>query len=195
MARPRSFDEAQVLDGAVALFRKSGYEGTSVPDIISRLGICRQSLYKTFGDKRGLYLKALEVYGQQETDAKLALLKADGSPLENVRTIVRAMAALATTCPSDGCLVVSAIVENHTDPEIRAFAEKEVNRLEAGFEAALVAAQHRGELRPDANPARLAHAVITAIFGIGLLIRLPQSGPRVADTVSVLLELIESAAA
>jgi len=172
-----------------------GTGGTSVPDITSRLGICRQSLYKTFGDKRGLYLKALQVYGQQETDAKLALLKAAGSPLENVRTIVRAMAALATTCPSDGCLIVSAIVENHTDPEIRDFAEHEVNRLEAGFKAALVAAQLNGELLPDANPARIAHTITTSMFGIGLLIRLPQSGQRVADTVSVLLELIDRSAA
>jgi len=195
MARPRNFDEAKVLDGAVALFRESGYEGTSVPDITTRLGICRQSLYKTFGDKRGLYLKTLEVYGRAENDTKLAMLKSAGSPLENVRTVVRGMAALAATCPSDGCLVVSAIVENHNDTEIRDFAEHEVNRLEAGFLDALDAAQKQGELRPNANPIRIARAIITAMFGIGLLIRLPESGPRVADTVSVLLELINEAGA
>jgi hypothetical protein len=40
----------------------------------------RQSLSKTFGDKRGLYLQALASYAQREIDGKLALLRADGSP-------------------------------------------------------------------------------------------------------------------
>ncbi|MFT5232718.1 MAG: TetR/AcrR family transcriptional repressor of nem operon [Candidatus Krumholzibacteriia bacterium] len=195
MARPRNFDESQVLEGAVALFRESGFEGTSVPDITSRLGICRQSLYTTFGDKRGLYLKALQVYGQRETDTKLALLKNEGSPLENVRTVVRALAALAATCPSDGCLIVGAIVENHDDQEIREFAEHEVERFESGLQAALTEAQDKGELLVSARPAKIARAITTAMFGIGLLIRLPKSGPRVADTVSVLLELIDETAA
>ena len=41
---------------AVAIFREHGYEGTSMPELTRRLGICRQSLYKTFGDKRGAHL-------------------------------------------------------------------------------------------------------------------------------------------
>ena len=81
MARPRTFVESEVLEGAVALFREQGYEGTSVPELTERLGICRQSLYTAFGDKRGLYLRALERWGDRETEAKLALLRADGSPL------------------------------------------------------------------------------------------------------------------
>ncbi len=71
MARPRNYDEDQVLQGAVALFRGRGYERTSVPDLIDELGICRQSLYNTFGDKHGLYLMALDRYGQLEVDTKL----------------------------------------------------------------------------------------------------------------------------
>ena len=112
MARPRTFDEAEVLEGAVDLFRERGYEGTSVPELTERLGICRQSLYTAFGDKRGLYLRALERYGEREVDAKLALLEAEGSPLENVRTLIRGFAAMATSCPSEGCMTVTALVES-----------------------------------------------------------------------------------
>ncbi|HBP18634.1 MAG TPA: TetR family transcriptional regulator [Planctomycetes bacterium] len=192
MGRPRSFDEAQVLEGALALFRERGYEGTSVPQITETLGICRQSLYKTFGDKRGLYLRALERWGQREVDAKLGLLAAEGSPLENVRTVIRGLAAFATSCPSEGCLTVTAMVENRQDKDALAVVERQVERLEEGLRDALNQAQERGELSPDARPERLARSLVTTLYGIGLLTRLPGSGARIGDAVSVALSLLDA---
>jgi len=194
MARPRSFDEAQILEGAMLAFRERGYEGTSVPWLIDKLGICRQSLYTVFGDKHGLYLKALERWGQREVDAKLALLSGPGSALENLRTVLRGWADLASRCPGDGCLTAAAIVESRDDPEALAVVEEQVARLEGGFCAALERARRAGELRQDVRPERLARALTAAGYGIGVLARLPSSGPRIGATVSVLLDLVDDAA-
>ena len=195
MARPRTFDRNAVLEGAVDLFRERGFDGTSVPELIERLGICRQSLYQEFGDKRGLYLEALERWGAREIAPKLALLAADGSPLENVRTLVRGLAALATSCPSEGCLTVTAVVENRDDADALAVAERQVEHLEAGLRAALERALAAGELRDGTRPERLARALTTAFHGAGVLARLPGSGPRIADTVAALLDQLDAAAA
>jgi len=194
MARPRNYDDDQVLNGAIALFRERGYAGTNVPDLISKLGICRQSLYNTFGDKRGLYLKALERWGQLEIDTKLDLLKSAGSPLDNLRTVIRSFAAMATTCPSDGCLTARAMAESREDAEAMAVVKRQVERLENGIRAALERARELGELRHDVRPERLARALTTASYGMGLLSRLPGSGPRIADAVSVLLGILDDAA-
>jgi TetR/AcrR family transcriptional repressor of nem operon len=193
MPRPRNFDPSEVLEGAVDMFREHGYEGTSMPQLIDRLGICRQSFYKAFGDKRGLYLRALERWGEREVDAKLTLLAADGPPLDNVRTLIRGFAAMATTCPSEGCLTVTAMVESREDPEVLALVDRQVARLEAGITAALTQARARGELKSGARPARLARALTTAVYGMGVLTRLPGSGPRIGDTVDVLLDLLDEA--
>ena len=193
MARPRTFDEAAVLEGAVELFREKGYEGTSVPELTERLGICRQSLYNAFGDKRGLYLQALERYGEREIDGKVALLEADGSPLENLRTVIRAFAAMATACPSEGCLTVTAMVENREDAGAVQVVERHVERLERGFHDAIERAKAAGEIRADVRTARLSHALITTCYGVGLLTRLPGSGPRIGDAVSMLLDLLDDA--
>lgn len=194
MARPRNFDESAVLEGAVEIFREKGYEGASVPELISRLGICRQSLYNTFTDKHGLYLQVLELWGRREVDAKIDLLAAKGSPLENVRTLIRGFAALAPSCPSEGCLTVTAIVETREDPEAMAIVEEQVGRLEQGFCEALTRARDLGELKAEVRPERLARAITTTCYGLGLLSRLPSSGARIGDTVSVLLEQLEDAA-
>jgi AcrR family transcriptional regulator len=59
MGRPRSFDEQAVTAAAAALFAGRAYDGVSVDDLVQQLGVHRNSLYKTFGSKRGLYLAAL----------------------------------------------------------------------------------------------------------------------------------------
>ncbi|MFT7617421.1 MAG: TetR/AcrR family transcriptional repressor of nem operon [Planctomycetota bacterium] len=194
MGRPRTFDRVKVLHDAVEVFRDRGYDATSVPDLVDRLGICRQSLYSEFGDKRGLYLEALEHWGRKEIDAKVALLAAPGSPLENVRTVVRGWANYATACPSDGCLTTKAIIESRGDADALAVVEGQVASLEEGFRDTLERAREIGELRPDIHPERLARMLLVSAHGIGVLSRLPLSGPRVADAVSTLLALLDDAA-
>ena len=195
MARPRTFDETEALEKAVGLFQEKGYEGTSLPDLVNHLGVCRQSLYNAFGDKRGLYLAVLERYGEREVDTKLALMNSDGPPLENLRTLVRGWAVLATQCPGPGCLTATAIVESGADADALAVVETQVNRLEQGFRETLERARENGELKKSASPIRLARALTSTLYGFGVLSRLPSSGPRIGDAVGVLLDLIDAAAA
>ena len=59
MARPRGFDEEDVVAAAAELFLHRGYEATSVDDLVGATGLHRGSLYKAFGSKRGVFLAAL----------------------------------------------------------------------------------------------------------------------------------------
>lgn len=59
MGRNRTFVEAEVLEQCAAVFRSTGYEGTSIDDLVSASGLHRGSLYKAFGSKRGLFVLAL----------------------------------------------------------------------------------------------------------------------------------------
>src|ERR1700678_2261808 len=62
MARPRSFDEAHVLEQARAVFWNAGYAGTSMDDVMSATGLGKGSLYGAFGDKRQLFLRVFGDY-------------------------------------------------------------------------------------------------------------------------------------
>ena len=74
MGRPRGFDEQAVTAAAAALFAARAYDGLSVDDLVQQLGVHRNSLYKTFGSKRGLYLAALRWYLAHELKEFVARL-------------------------------------------------------------------------------------------------------------------------
>ncbi|MCB9791408.1 MAG: TetR/AcrR family transcriptional regulator [Alphaproteobacteria bacterium] len=65
MARPKSFDPEHALRDALHVFWREGYESTSLSDLEAALGIGRKSLYDTFGNKRELFLRTLELYGRR----------------------------------------------------------------------------------------------------------------------------------
>ena len=62
MARLREFDEDKVIDAVVDCFWARGYEATSVRELADCMGISGASLYNAFGDKRALFVTALERY-------------------------------------------------------------------------------------------------------------------------------------
>ncbi|MBL7257678.1 TetR/AcrR family transcriptional regulator [Paractinoplanes lichenicola] len=75
MGRPRAFDENEVVRAAVALFAGRAYDSVSVDDLVHHLGVHRNSLYKVFGSKRGLYLAALRRgFATSDPDLDLLLL-------------------------------------------------------------------------------------------------------------------------
>lgn len=59
MARPRNFDEEDVVQRAAQTFGRLGYTGCSVDDLVAATGLQRGSLYKAFGSKRGLFEQVL----------------------------------------------------------------------------------------------------------------------------------------
>src|SRR6266700_5433476 len=109
MARPKTFDRTQMLDKAIELFWDRGYEATSINDLLDHLGIRRQSLYDTFGDKHTLFLEALKRYDQRNS-ATIDILEGSGSGKEAIeRVFHRAVQTLGQTKPPRGCLIVNTM--------------------------------------------------------------------------------------
>jgi TetR/AcrR family transcriptional regulator, transcriptional repressor for nem operon len=62
MARSKEFDQEKALRKAVRLFSQQGFAATSTDELMRVMAVGRQSMYDTFGDKRELFLRALETY-------------------------------------------------------------------------------------------------------------------------------------
>ena len=86
MARPKAFDVDQALERAMELFWRQGYLATSLPDLVEHMGIGRQSLYDTFGDKRQLFLQALDRYAAVMIGGALGRLEEPGASLDDLKS-------------------------------------------------------------------------------------------------------------
>src|ERR1700754_3899066 len=62
MGRPRAFACGKVLEAAGAVFWAKGFEATSTRDLTECTGLTQSSIYAAFGDKRGIFLRALKHY-------------------------------------------------------------------------------------------------------------------------------------
>src|SRR5580704_13901572 len=60
--RPRGFCTDKALDSAMQVFWRKGYEGASLVDLTTAIGINSPSLYACFGSKEGLFRAVLERY-------------------------------------------------------------------------------------------------------------------------------------
>jgi AcrR family transcriptional regulator len=84
MGRPKEFDRGEVLERAMEVFWTHGFEVTSMSDLQRALGIGRQSLYDTFGDRKAIFDEALGHYVARSNARNDVLLEVDDG-LEAVR--------------------------------------------------------------------------------------------------------------
>jgi AcrR family transcriptional regulator len=65
MGRHREFDVERVLDAALCVFWRKGYEGASYADLTEAAGVERPALYSAFGNKEALFRQALARYDER----------------------------------------------------------------------------------------------------------------------------------
>jgi len=70
------------------LFWTRGYEATSVADLTGELGVHPGSLYRAFGDKHALFLRALARYRETQARPLAPALLAGGPVLPRIRADV-----------------------------------------------------------------------------------------------------------
>ncbi len=189
MPRPKSFDEDTVLDQAVQLFWECGYEGTSLADLETHLGLGRQSLYNTFGDKQTLFLKALERYQRAAAEGVLAHLNAPGAGLDAIRGFFRAtVESLTTPAPRRGCLMANTILERGSqDAEALLRCNHARAQLERALRRALVQAKLRGELSETLDVEATATLLVIQTYGLAVHAKSGATAGELQAAVEVLL--------
>ena len=106
--RPRAFDRDTVLDAAVQLFWKRGYDGASIGDLADAMGLARPSLYGAFGSKDRLSQAAPAHFAANPGSAAMHAFEAEPDIRTAVETFLRASLE-GQTCPdadaAQGCLL------------------------------------------------------------------------------------------
>jgi TetR/AcrR family transcriptional regulator, transcriptional repressor for nem operon len=147
MPRPRAFDTADALRAAAGVFWQKGFAGTSTEALLDSMGIGRQSLYNSFGDKRQLYLDALRLYSQESVRAHIVRLDAPSSPLQGIRELLRGLAVDGDDERARGCFGVTAATEfGMSDADVLRIAQEAGAPLRERITARLIEALAAGEV-------------------------------------------------
>jgi TetR/AcrR family transcriptional regulator, transcriptional repressor for nem operon len=193
MPRPREFDRDQVLDRAMGAFWTKGYAATSVEELVAHMGIQRGSLYGAFGDKRTLFLAALERYQRVVARELFEALEAPGSGLEAIRRFfrLRIEGSLDRSRPH-GCLVTNSAVElARRDRGAAAKVGDSIEKLEAAFLRALERARAAGELDSSRDLRALARFLTSSAQGLSVMAKAFPDRAVLEDVAAIVLAALE----
>jgi TetR/AcrR family transcriptional repressor of nem operon len=181
MARPRGFDEAGALDAATECFRRRGYAAASVRDLTQSMGIGATSLYNSFGDKRALFVKALERYVERSVRARIKRLECSLPPKRAIRTLIEEVIRTlieeviersVTDRSRGGCLLINSALEVAPhDPDLAKAIAASLGEIEAFFRRSVVAAQAEGTIPRSRKPRDLSRMLLGIVLAIRVLTR------------------------
>jgi TetR/AcrR family transcriptional regulator, transcriptional repressor for nem operon len=194
MARPKAFDPDEALDRAMHVFWHKGYEATSMEDLLAAMDINRGSLYATFGDKRQLFLKAMDRYcAGGGIGSRISILTQPGPALPLIRRFIAAMLEFGLSDPQRrGCLITNTVME--LAPHEQEIARKVAGRFQMAEEAfftLLARAKQEGELAPGKDPRALARVLVTMMQGTIVMIKAGTPADQIRQTADTALSILD----
>lgn len=165
--RPRTFCTEKALDSAMQVFWRKGYEGASMVDLTTAMGINSPSLYAAYGSKEGLFRAVLERY-EARRDTFMAEVFAAPSAKDVASLFLHGVADFAADTGGQnppGCLLLQSGM-TCGDSDI----PDELARHRAIKEKALcerfARARAEGDLPESTEPSALARYVMAVANGM-----------------------------
>jgi len=166
VARPREFDETDVLDRALNAFWARGYDATSIEDLVEATGLGRASLYGAFGDKEQLFQRALARYVEYSRVERNRVTQ-DLSARHALEAFLNSLiVAAADKRKPSGCFLQLSATAGTTPPLVQEAFRATNREMNGWFTENLRQAQEQGELSPDADLAALTTFI--GVFMSGL---------------------------
>lgn len=167
MARPRQFDRDQALLQAIRVFCDKGFAAASTEELMTAMGLSRQSMYNAFGDKRQLYVQAMQQYQANSVSDLIWRLSKDATPLESLRGTLLSFASRAEREGTSGCMGVNAICEfGLSDDELNQLCDSGYRTLRAAFERTLRQAVDQQQIAADTEIAGACDFLLSTLNGM-----------------------------
>src|SRR5258708_8929833 len=176
MARPKEFDRGIAVERAMSVFWSKGYAATSTDDLLQAMKIGRQSMYDTFGDKRRLYVEALQRYQLESVAGHIERLRSTASPLAGIEALMVGLISSDRTTRERGCMGVGAICEFvNADTELAPLRVNTSGMLHKALVERFQDAKAAGEIGQTVDIERAARFVETTMLGLQVAARAGES--------------------
>lgn len=186
MARPREFDIDQALTRAMIVFWERGYDATTTDQLLIGMKLTRGSFYKAFGNKKALFLKALDLYDAQEVYKVVEVLsQPDVDGTERIKSLFNSITQAVQSGDRLGCLLCSTLSGmSAKDSAISPKVLNSVTRLYQGFDTAL-----KQSSKSD-FPVSYARLLLTQYVGLRVLSRTGVPSDVIQESVEAIEALL-----
>ena len=161
--RPKTVDDATVLDAAVRVVDRAGPGGLTLGSVAREVGLAPATLLQRFESKRGLLLA---IARRATEDAGASLREAARRHRSPVRALVAGLVDLSSGVASPEAMAnqLAFLQIDLSDPEFHELTLAHTTAVREEIRVLLEAAVAAGELTTD-DPLRLAQAVQTTYNG------------------------------
>jgi len=186
--RPKSFDQSEALNAAMLQFWEAGYETSSMQRLVDRMGISRQSLYDTYGNKRELFRAALKRYRNERIEPVITdILRPEIGAIDALRAFLISALEGRTDSPS-GCLLVRTASEcSADDSAVAELVDRCIGEIRGALRERIERGQQSGELVAGRAAGEIADELIALAIGLQIIHRLPNLGRSVRPSIDSLL--------
>jgi AcrR family transcriptional regulator len=183
--RPASFDRETAVRTALDLFWARGYEGVSIADLTTAIGVAPPSLYHAFGSKAGLFEEAVALYEGGQAGLDLDKLANATTLLDWARGLVEA-AAENVTKSGRACLISSGMIVSH--PDNRSVAQTLADRR-ASFRQNIVA--HLLRWLDEREARDVGRYLVTVLQGLSMQARDGATMEELRPTIELALSSLD----
>ncbi len=191
--RNKNFDESEVLEKAIEVFWKKGYEPSSTEELLASMGIGKGSFYNSFpGGKKELFEKALHKFSDSGLGKFRRHISASKNPLDELRNFFLSVATAEIEAHEKGCFLGNSIAElSITDSTLKEKAVFLLKRLEELFLEVLKEAKDKGKLKSKESPEMLAKYLINLWNGLSITRRMYRDKNTIKELIEMQLKILE----
>jgi TetR/AcrR family transcriptional repressor of nem operon len=168
MARPIEFDREEVFQKAIGVFWQKGYNATSIKNLVEATGLQPGSIYSAFGDKRGLFLAAMDGYFEGMKRMIFSILHTDQTAIVRIESFFnRLISDSIIDDQRKGCFLVNTLLEIPVDDqEINSRLQTMFGWVENEFRSVLEEHIASSDLDIKQSPEALARFLVAGIYGL-----------------------------
>ncbi|MCW9035275.1 MAG: TetR/AcrR family transcriptional regulator [Rhodospirillales bacterium] len=193
VGRPKKFNRDDALMAAVNIFWAKGYDGASMKDLTLGMGINGPSLYAEFGDKRGLYLQAIDKYVNNGASAPLVALEQEDDIEKAVGAFFLAAIDYSTKHQGGarGCFLASCVSTSAGEVEgARELLKKAVEATDTRIAERFEREKRRGNLPTDFPSKERARLLFDLRQGLVFRARAGLPGESLVENIEDRVQMI-----
>lgn len=193
MSRAREFDDQVVVQRAMRLFWRKGYDTATLPELLRAMRISRGSFYNAFGTKRDVLISALRLYMSTGMDGLLTPLGIENAGRAEIeKTFALILEYVSSPRGRQGCLIGNSMTDvAMRDAELREILLLARKETEDALVRAYANGQASGTIPGGTNPRSAGRFLLNTISGLMVSCKSDPGLDELRDVVRLALRILD----